>query len=84
LDLHLHSRFSKFQPLFCSREGLYANDINRPWIDGLGGPVTTIMLAVLCLVSMMSFLVMVKWGKSFRRRTSEKYLHYTAQRARQA
>jgi hypothetical protein len=41
-------------------------------------------LAVLCLVSMMSFLVMVKWGKSFRRRTSEKYLHYTAQRARQA
>jgi hypothetical protein len=58
--------------------------VNRPWIDGLGGQVTTIMLAVLCLVSMMSFLVMVKWGKGFRRRTAKKYLHYAEQRARRA
>ncbi|KAH8796032.1 major facilitator superfamily domain-containing protein [Hyaloscypha sp. PMI_1271] len=56
----------------------------QPWIDGLGGQVTTIMLAVLCLVSMTSFLIMVRWGKNFRRRTAKKYLHYTEQRARRA
>ncbi|KAE9365729.1 MFS general substrate transporter [Stipitochalara longipes BDJ] len=54
----------------------------QPWIDGLGGQTTTIMLGVFCLVSMLSFLGMVRWGKSFRRRTAGKYLHYTEQRAR--
>jgi hypothetical protein len=30
----------------------------------------------------MSFLVMTKWGKSFRRRTAKKYLVMIEQRAR--
>ena len=55
---------------------------DRPWIDGLGGKTTTIMLAVLCFVFMMSFLVMIRWGKSFRARTASKYLYYVEQRAR--
>jgi hypothetical protein len=45
-------------------------------IDGLGGQVTTIILAVICLVSMMTSLIMIKWGKSFRLRTAAAYLHY--------
>jgi hypothetical protein len=53
----------------------------RPWIDAIGGQATTIIMAVIYILSNLSFLVMTQWGKKFRARTAQKYLTVTQQRA---
>jgi len=56
----------------------------QPWIDSMGGQNTTIILAIICLVATMTFLIMVKWGKAFRRKTSTPYLMFTNDRNRRS
>lgn len=69
--------------IFCRNViGFAFNFAVQPWIDAQGGVGATIVMAVICFVSTMSFLVMTKWGKSFRRRTAKKYLVMIEQRAR--
>lgn len=43
------------------------------WLDGLGTEVTSIMLAMICLVANMSFLPFIRWGKTWRRLTASWY-----------
>ena len=77
--LHSRSPYSKFFQIQIL-SGL--TESRRPWIDAMGGQATTIIMAVICLVTNLSFLAMVKWGKKFRARTARSYLLMTQQRAR--
>lgn len=52
----------------------------QPWIDAQGGKGTTIVLAVICLIATMTFLILIRWGKSFRTKTANTYLSYIEQR----
>jgi len=54
----------------------------QPWIDAIGGQSATVCMAAICLVSGISFLIMTKWGKSFRAKTAPSYLVMIEERAR--
>ncbi|KUJ15419.1 MFS general substrate transporter [Mollisia scopiformis] len=54
----------------------------QPWIDAMGGSNTCVILAVVCLVTTMTFLILVKWGKGFRRKTASTYLRFAKDRNR--
>lgn len=54
--------------LACANEGF------RPWLDTSGLKVTSIIMAMMCLVFNMSFLVFTWKGKAMRVWTSKKYL----------
>jgi hypothetical protein len=77
--LRLRLPYSMFDRIYLN---FTANEIDRPWIDAMGGQGTTIIMAVLCLAANMSFLIMTQWGKRFRARTATSYLVMTQQRAR--
>lgn len=54
----------------------------QPWIDDIGGQAVTICMAAICLVAGLSFVIMTRWGKSFRAKTAPSYLIMIEQRAR--
>ncbi|KAF8863918.1 MFS general substrate transporter [Acephala macrosclerotiorum] len=55
----------------------------QPWMDGMGSQNTIVFLAVLCFVTTMTFLGMVRWGKGFRRKTARTYLRFKDDRCGQ-
>jgi hypothetical protein len=53
---------------------LEADKIRRPWLNASGLKVTSIIMAMMCLVFNMSFLVFTWKGKALRVWTSRMYL----------
>lgn len=58
--------------------GFAFNYAINPWIDNLGLQNCFISVSMLVLLTTMSFLLMVVWGKSLRRLSSKKYWEYVA------
>lgn len=55
--------------------------VNRvtPWLTSLGVQNTFISAAFLSMATSLVFLIMIKWGKSFRDRSKYRYWGYVAQ-----
>lgn len=51
-----------------------ANEASRPWLDASGLKIASIIMAMMCLVFNMSFLVFTWKGKAVRVWTSKRYL----------
>lgn len=51
----------------------------QPWLDRCGLRLTTWLMFMLSLVVNGSFIIMIKWGKDFRRVTSDRYYGYSRQ-----
>ena len=58
--------------------GFAFNYAINPWIDSLGLQNCFVSVSMLALLTTMSFLLMVIWGKSLRRLSSKKYWEYVA------
>lgn len=67
----LHLPFSKF---FDCAIGRWMLTGFRPWLNASGLKVTSIIMAMICLVFNMSFLVFTWKGKAMRVWTSKRYL----------
>jgi len=48
----------------------------NPWVTAMGYRNTFILCAVLALVSMLTAVPMIMYGKAFRVKFAEKYRHY--------
>ncbi|CUM54898.1 unnamed protein product [Debaryomyces tyrocola] len=49
----------------------------QPWLDRCGLKVTTWLMFMISIVINGSFIVMLKWGKVFRRKTANRYYQYS-------
>ncbi|PVH81663.1 sugar transporter [Cadophora sp. DSE1049] len=48
----------------------------NPWVTSMGYRNTFVLCAVLALVSMLTAIPMIVWGKAFRIKFADKYKHY--------
>ncbi|KAL2107322.1 hypothetical protein VUR80DRAFT_5395 [Thermomyces stellatus] len=58
--------------------GFAFNYAINPWIDSMGLQNCFISVSMLALLTTMSFLLMIVWGKNLRRASSKKYWEYVA------
>ncbi|CAK7893932.1 protein Hol1p [[Candida] anglica] len=49
----------------------------QPWLDKSGLKLTTWLMFMLSIVINGSFVIMIKWGKDFRRATKDRYYKYS-------
>lgn len=56
----------------------------NPWVTGMGYRNTFILCAMLALVSMLTAIPMIIWGKTFRIKFADKYRHYATEDSTEA